>query len=1021
MFLLCLFGSLQVQGQEETKSLGFLKADSLTQQGKIAEARTLYQQVRESYQRQRQWAPFVNATIALAATYTKSEEYQTGIAQLEDALQKTAFDAEGQAHLRASLYKQMALLYKHAYKYPLAVKATENELRMLNLAYEPDSNRDFVVAYYHMAEQLRYAEAPETALEYYSKAIAIATRLNLTDPGLTYVLYRSKGYNYFQLYNFEEALKSFEKGLELSLAHPQKQDLYVFDFYTSIAQVYQELGEFQQALSYLEKGSSIADHLTPHYGYWGFYYLLGTDYVLLEQPDKGLSYFKKALEIANLDSTKLAGNIAAYIGQCNAYRVLKQYDKAFASIAKADSLVHIQKGRYPNGIYHDMRGIRWHTAKVWEGVGDLEKAKYYYQDMLENYSNEKSKFHDIETLKDLAAIYEKQNNIDSALLYNQIAFIASCKTFDSYAPAELPKVEDLREKHDVYEVLKQKIHFTARYLAPTQGPEHAFASIDLADQYHDANIKKMNFLRAGKNSAILDQSIEIYLQGLQVAFDFHQKNPAPDLLASAFYYTQKMKAQQLWLTLLNSEASGFGNLPKTLLEQERDLLSNIQYYERMVLEAKQKGDTIAALGYENDYLFDRQVAYRELIRQMETKYPDYYESKYNFIPETEATLQQLLDEDELLIEYVLTDTAVFIFTLTQNEPLQLTKITLANQTAEQIQDFHKHLQKSSWMRRSNREKFVQMSHALYRQFLQPIESQIAQHQRLIIIGDGMTNYIPFETLLSSGEVKPYNELNYLIRQHEVSYHYSATLFAKARKKETTSTQGIYAFAPVYETTLFAPEIVAAVEDPAYSQLRAYRPDGTFAPLPESEKEVESIVELFHQKSIGQNTLALRSEATEANLKSELEKDYRFIHIAGHSFADVEHPKFSGIACFEEAEKDSTIKKEDGVLYTGEIYNISSQADLVTLSSCESGYGKLDRSEGLLGLNRAFIYAGTPNVVFSLWKVYDKVNADLMVDFYREVLDGKSYATGLRQAKLKLLDQEVTAAPHFWSPYLLIGR
>ena len=153
----------------------------------------------------------------------------------------------------------------------------------------------------------------------------------------------------------------------------------------------------------------------------------------------------------------------------------------------------------------------------------------------------------------------------------------------------------------------------------------------------------------------------------------------------------------------------------------------------------------------------------------------------------------------------------------------------------------------------------------------------------------------------------------------------------------------------------------------------------------------------------------------------LEKPYQFVHIAGHSFADLENPKFSGIACYQEENTDSTATTNDGTLFTGEIYNISSQADLVTLSSCESGFGKLEKTEGLLGLNRAFIYAGTPNVVFSLWKVYDKVSADLMVDFYQYVLEGEDYSASLRKAKLKLLENEATATPHFWSPFLLIGR
>ncbi len=260
-------------------------------------------------------------------------------------------------------------------------------------------------------------------------------------------------------------------------------------------------------------------------------------------------------------------------------------------------------------------------------------------------------------------------------------------------------------------------------------------------------------------------------------------------------------------------------------------------------------------------------------------------------------------------------------------------------------------------------------------------------------------------------------MDYLIKKHAFSYHYSASLFAKARRKQPLNQGvGIYDFAPVYEKNASADAVPIVASAPPMS-LRATNRNGSFAPLPESKREAKTIFSLFEAENAGANKLALHDKANEAELKQQLEQPFQFIHIAGHSFANIDHPKFSGIACFDEL-LDS---KEDGVLYTGEIYALTAKADLVTLSSCESGFGKLDRTEGLLGLNRAFIYAGSPNVVFSLWKVYDKVTARLMVDFYGQILAGRNYSDALRQAKLNLLKRETTAAPHFWSPYLLIGR
>jgi len=160
------------------------------------------------------------------------------------------------------------------------------------------------------------------------------------------------------------------------------------------------------------------------------------------------------------------------------------------------------------------------------------------------------------------------------------------------------------------------------------------------------------------------------------------------------------------------------------------------------------------------------------------------------------------------------------------------------------------------------------------------------------------------------------------------------------------------------------------------------------------------------------------EANEMALKTALEKPYQYVHIASHSFANLQQSKFSGIACAEPSEKES---KEDGILYVGEIYNLDVPADLVVLSSCESGVGKLSEGEGMLGLNRSFVYAGVPNVIFSLWKINDKTSSDFMIDFYRNLLAGKSYAEALRAVKLKMIKTESLASPNLWSGFLLIGR
>jgi CHAT domain-containing protein len=112
------------------------------------------------------------------------------------------------------------------------------------------------------------------------------------------------------------------------------------------------------------------------------------------------------------------------------------------------------------------------------------------------------------------------------------------------------------------------------------------------------------------------------------------------------------------------------------------------------------------------------------------------------------------------------------------------------------------------------------------------------------------------------------------------------------------------------------------------------------------------------------------------------------------------------------------------LYSGEIYNLKLNADLVVLSACETGLGKIQQGEGIIGLTRALLYAGAKNIIVSLWEVADESTSDLMVNFYKNTLAGKgqlSYSEALRNAKLKMIGEGKYAHPLYWSPFILIGK
>jgi CHAT domain-containing protein len=158
------------------------------------------------------------------------------------------------------------------------------------------------------------------------------------------------------------------------------------------------------------------------------------------------------------------------------------------------------------------------------------------------------------------------------------------------------------------------------------------------------------------------------------------------------------------------------------------------------------------------------------------------------------------------------------------------------------------------------------------------------------------------------------------------------------------------------------------------------------------------------------------QATENNFK-KLAGNYDILHLAMHTIVDNENPMYSKLAFTQNVDSF-----EDGFLNTYEIYNMKYNARLAVLSSCKTGYGKIQKGEGVMSLARGFMYAGCPSIVMTLWEVSDKSGARLMKDFYKSLKQGKNKTLSLRNAKLEFLRKadQLKAHPFFWSTYVAIG-
>ncbi len=165
------------------------------------------------------------------------------------------------------------------------------------------------------------------------------------------------------------------------------------------------------------------------------------------------------------------------------------------------------------------------------------------------------------------------------------------------------------------------------------------------------------------------------------------------------------------------------------------------------------------------------------------------------------------------------------------------------------------------------------------------------------------------------------------------------------------------------------------------------------------------------------TMELKKSASESNFKSTDLSDFKYIHFATHGLVNESKPELSRIFL-------SPDNSDDGSLFSGEIYNLNMNVSLVTLSACETGLGKVEKGEGVMGLSRALMYAGAQNLIVSLWQVSDSSTADLMISFYGDLVykSGQpNFSSALRKAKISLINSEKYSDPYYWAPFILVGN
>ncbi|MCA1630318.1 MAG: CHAT domain-containing protein [Acidobacteria bacterium] len=415
--------------------------------------------------------------------------------------------------------------------------------------------------------------------------------------------------------------------------------------------------------------------------------------------------------------------------------------------------------------------------------------------------------------------------------------------------------------------------------------------------------------------------------------------------------------------------------------------------------------------------------------------------------------QQVLDEKTALLEYFLGANASYLFAVTNNA-VALYKIPSRGALNIQVEAMRDQIVPQS-LRRSivdlggtrglagerglglnttsalgNAAAFAAAANAVYKSAVEPAAALVGD-RRVLVVADGALSFVPFEALVAATG-SDYATLPYLIKTNEIVYAPSASVVAAVRQQSNAAAQsaarGVLVVAdPVFDAgdARAAGKNLKPRDDAARravlqsalgdvmslktANLRLVRLAGT-------RGEAEQIAALARTGG-GAADVWLDLDASEANVRTRALDGYRVLHFATHGLLDTERPQFTGLALSVAGEG-----ADDGFLRVDEVFNLRLGSPLVVLSACETGLGRERRGEGVIGLTRAFMYAGAPTVGVSLWSVADRSTAELMPDFYKRYLaaQGRSPAAAMRAAQQQMIAGKKYSAPFYWAPFVLVG-
>ncbi|HET9714285.1 MAG TPA: CHAT domain-containing tetratricopeptide repeat protein, partial [Pyrinomonadaceae bacterium] len=838
-------------------------------------------------------------------------------------------------------------------------KAIEHYGETLLLMREAGDRRGEAMTLTNMGMIYNLLDERQKALDHLHRALTVWRVIG--DRHLEAITLAIDGRVFYALGEPQKALESYSLALPvMRTVGDQSGEAGTF---TQIGTVYRLLGEPQKALDHFAQALPLWRAVGDRRNEATVLNNMGTVYYLLAEPQKAFHYYQQVLPIARARGDRVVEAVTL-MNMGNAYNLLDKPENAIKLLGQALTLARAIGDRKTEAA------ALTHTGTAYSSLRDQRKAVEYLERALQLRVAASDRQGEATTLNHLGRVFDSWGQPQKAFEY-----------YDRALPIWRAVGDPNGEVAALYGMARV---------------ESDLDDLSRARQHTEAALGIINTLRTKVDSRDLRASYfasvqDLYKLHIDLLMRLHRRQPTAAFDVAALKAYEQARARSLIDMMSEAGADIRQGVDPNLLARERSLqqMLNAEADRRMHLfGGEHKEESVAAVRRKIEGLL---MELQSVEAELKAHSPR-YTALIQPAPLSLTQIQTAITDDAtLLLEYSLGEKRSYLWAVTATSfssyelPPRAVIESAARRCYELLTARNRYVKFETDDEKRERVKQADAEYpiaatALSDILLGPVATQLGR-KRLLVVPDGALEYLPFAALTSSRNARTFVPL---MVQYEVTSIPSASTLAVLRQElqgRAPAEKVVAVFAdPVFDK---ADERLAGVLSRAAGGHHGTPDELTALPrLPHTRQEAEAILALAPATG---RKVALGFDANRSAAMSEDLIKYRIIHFATHSFLDSVHPELSSIAL---SMLDRQGKPQNGFLRSHEVFNLRLGAELVVLSGCRTGLGKEVKGEGLYGMTRGFMYAGSKRVLVSLWDVQDQATARLMSDFYRELLGPK---------------------------------